>query len=108
MDTRSGHPSQEALDRLKAAGIKIYRTDFQGEILISTRGQGGDGETTTGGEPKPGEEMWAGRPALRDDSAKRGFIDFGDLPPAPKPKDEARSNSNAKNTNSNAKRAGGR
>jgi hypothetical protein len=53
--------------------------------------------------------MWAGRAALRDDSAKRGFIDFGDLPPAPKPKDEARSNSNSKsNANANAKRAGGR
>jgi len=108
IDNRYGHPSQEALDRLKAAGVKIYRTDFQGEILISTRGQENDVKITTAREPKPSEDMWAGRPALRDDSAKKGFIDFGDLPPAPKPKDEARSNSNAKNANSNAKRAGGR
>jgi competence protein ComEC len=102
-DNRYGHPSQEALDRLKAAGVKIYRTDFQGEILISTRGQEGDAKVTTAREPKPNEDLWAGRQALRDDSARRGFIDFGDLPPAPKPKDEARANANAKNANANRK-----
>jgi beta-lactamase superfamily II metal-dependent hydrolase len=89
-DNRYGHPSQEALDRLKAAGIKIYRTDFGGEVLISTRGQEGDVKITTAREPKAGEDMWVGRQPLRDDSAKRGFIDFGDLPPPPKPKDEAK------------------
>ncbi|HYH86671.1 MAG TPA: ComEC/Rec2 family competence protein [Pyrinomonadaceae bacterium] len=103
MDNRYGHPSQEALDRLKAAGIKIYRTDFGGEVLISTRGQEGDVKITTAREPKAGEDIWAGRPALRDDSAKRGFIDFGDLPPAPKPKDEAKGTSNT----SKSKKAGG-
>jgi beta-lactamase superfamily II metal-dependent hydrolase len=107
MDNRYGHPSQEVLDRLKAAGVKVYRTDFQGEILISTRGQEGDAKVTTAREPKMNEDMWAGRQALRDDSARRGFIDFGDLPPAPKPRDEARSNSN-RNANSNARRTGTR
>ena len=100
-DNRYGHPSQEVLDRLKAAGVKVYRTDFQGEIVISTRGQEADAKVTTAREPRQDQDMWAGRPALRDDSARRGFIDFGDLPPAPKPKDEARGNANAK-------RAGGR
>jgi len=104
MDNRYGHPSQEALDRLKAAGVRIYRTDFQGEILISTRGQEGDTKITTAREPKPDQDLWAGRPAIRDDSARRGFIDFGDLPPAPKARDEARSNSNAKNANANRAR----
>jgi competence protein ComEC len=108
LDNRYGHPSQEVLDRLKAAQVRIYRTDFQGEIVISTRGQEGDVKITTAREPKQNEDMWAGRPALRDDSAKRGFIDFGDLPPAPKPKDEARSNSNARNSNANTKRSGAR
>ena len=108
MDNRYGHPSQEVLDRLKAAQVRIYRTDFQGEIVISTRGQEGDVKITTAREPKQNEDMWAGRQALRDDSARRGFIDFGDLPPAPKPKDEARSNSNARNSNSNSKRSGAR
>jgi competence protein ComEC len=105
-DNRYGHPSQEALDRLKAAGVKIYRTDFEGEIVISTRGQEGDVKIATAREPKGNEDMWAGRQALRDDSAKRGFIDFGDLPAPPKPKDEARSNSNAKNANTNKTRGG--
>jgi competence protein ComEC len=106
MDNRYGHPSQEVLDRLKAAQVKVYRTDFQGELLLTTRGQEGDLKITAAREPKPNEDMWAGRPALRDDSAKRGFIDFGDLPPAPKPKDEARSNSNARNANTNRSRGG--
>jgi hypothetical protein len=43
-------------------------------------------------------------PALRDDSAKRGFIDFGDLPPAPKPTPE-RANTNANNRNANSRNA---
>jgi competence protein ComEC len=106
MDNRYGHPSQEVLDRLKAAQVKLYRTDFQGEIAISTRGQEGDVKIVNARELKPNEDLWAGRQALRDDSAKRGFIDFGDLPPAPKPKDEARSNSNAKSTNTNRSRGG--
>ncbi len=108
LDNRYGHPSQEVLDRLKAAGVKIYRTDYQGDIIISTRGQESDAKVTTAREPKRNEDMWAGRQALRDDSSRRGFIDFGDLPPAPKPKDEARSNSNARNANSNARRTGTR
>ncbi len=29
---RYGHPSQEVLDRLRAANIQVYRTDLQGEI----------------------------------------------------------------------------
>ena len=106
-DNRYGHPSQEVLDRLKAAQVKVYRTDFQGEIVLSTRGQEGDLKIATAREPKPNEDMSAGRQALRDDSAKRGFIDFGDLPPAPKPKDAARANSNANARNSNANRARG-
>jgi competence protein ComEC len=107
-DNRYGLPAPDTLERLKAAGVRLYRTDMQGEITVSTRGQESDVKVTTAREPKPSEDMWAGRAALRDDSAKRGFIDFGDLPPAPKPKDEARSNSNANANakNTNARRAG--
>ncbi|HKU75080.1 MAG TPA: ComEC/Rec2 family competence protein, partial [Pyrinomonadaceae bacterium] len=41
---RYGHPSQAVLDRLKAANpnVKLYRTDLQGEITITTRGKDGD------------------------------------------------------------------
>ncbi|MCA1558179.1 MAG: hypothetical protein LC731_06530, partial [Acidobacteria bacterium] len=58
-DNRYGHPSQEALDRFKALGIKIYRTDLQGEITISTRGQGYQIQTARAATG----DLWAGRTA---------------------------------------------
>ncbi len=39
---RYGHPSQVVLDRLRAANVKLYRTDLQGEITITTRGKEND------------------------------------------------------------------
>ena len=30
-----GHPSDNVLERLKAIGVKIYRTDVMGEITIN-------------------------------------------------------------------------
>ncbi|HWS53893.1 MAG TPA: ComEC/Rec2 family competence protein [Pyrinomonadaceae bacterium] len=101
---RYGHPSQDVLNRLRAAQVRVYRTDFQGEIVITTKGAEDGYQVKTGREPKPNEDLWAGREALRDDSARRGFIDFGDLPPAPKPSpDRARANTN-RNANRNANR----
>src|SRR5437667_8325732 len=35
---RYGHPAQVVLDRLKAANAKVYRTDLQREITITTKG----------------------------------------------------------------------
>jgi competence protein ComEC len=97
---RYGHPAQEVLDRLRAAQVRIYRTDFQGELVITTKGEE-DYQVKAEREPKANEDLWAGREALRDDSSRRGFIDFGDLPPPPKPTpDRARANSNA-NRNAN-------
>jgi competence protein ComEC len=104
-DNRYGLPSQETLDRLKAANVRVYRTDQQGEITISTRGQKDDAKVTAAREPKQGQDIWAGLQPLRDDSAKRGFINYGDLPPAPKPT-PPRANTNA-NRNANS-RAGAR
>jgi competence protein ComEC len=101
-DNRYGLPAPDTLGRLKAAGVKLYRTDLQGEITISTRGQTDDVKITAAREPKQGQDIWAGLPALRDDSAKRGFINFGDLAPAPKPTPErANTNGNANNRNAN-------
>jgi competence protein ComEC len=37
-DNRYGHPSPEALDRLRTARVKVYRTDLQGQITITTNG----------------------------------------------------------------------
>ncbi|MDW7674674.1 MAG: stalk domain-containing protein [Bacillota bacterium] len=34
-----GHPTEEALNRLDAASVKIYRNDLHGDIIISTDGK---------------------------------------------------------------------
>ncbi|MBO4385210.1 MAG: MBL fold metallo-hydrolase [Clostridia bacterium] len=51
-----GHPSERCLERLKAAGAKILRTDVSGHIVISSDGERltvttGRGGTMTGGDP---------------------------------------------------------
>ncbi len=83
---RYGHPSQAVLDRLKAANpnVKLYRTDLQGEITITTRGKDGDMTIKTAKETT--EDMWAGRTAQKDDSSRSGFIAYGDFGPPPRPK----------------------
>ena len=37
-DNSYGHPTQEAMDRLSQAGTEIYRTDRQGNILVTVHG----------------------------------------------------------------------
>ncbi|MCA1626801.1 MAG: hypothetical protein LC742_02400, partial [Acidobacteria bacterium] len=100
-DNRYGHPSPEVLDRLKAAGVKLYRTDLQGEITITTRGTEEDSYQITT-EREPTEDLWAGRKAQRDDSSRSGFIQYGDFGPAPKKRDAGNKNANRRNA------AGGR
>jgi beta-lactamase superfamily II metal-dependent hydrolase len=80
---RYGHPSQAVLDRLRAANpnVKLYRTDLQGEITITTRGT--DIVVKTAKETT--EDLWAGRTAQKDDSSRSGFIAYGDFGPPPKP-----------------------
>lgn len=82
---RYGHPSQAVLDRLRAANanVKLYRTDLQGEITITTRGKEADMTIKTAKETT--EDMWAGRMAQKDDSSRTGFIAYGDFGPPPKP-----------------------
>lgn len=83
---RYGHPSQDVLDRLKAANsnVKLYRTDLQGEITMATRGQESDLAIKTAKETT--EDLWAGRTAQKDDSSRSGFIAYGDFGPPPRPK----------------------
>jgi competence protein ComEC len=83
---RYGHPAQAVLDRLKAAnpGLKLYRTDLQGEITITTRGK--DNDMTIKPAKETTEDMWAGRIAQKDDSSRSGFIAYGDFGPPPRPK----------------------
>ncbi|HEX5876007.1 MAG TPA: ComEC/Rec2 family competence protein [Pyrinomonadaceae bacterium] len=83
---RYGHPSQAVLDRLRAANpnVKLYRTDLQGEITITTRGQNGDAAVKAAKETT--EDLWAGRTAQKDDSSRSGFISYGDFGPPPRPR----------------------
>lgn len=79
---RYGHPSQIVLDRLKSMNTKIFRTDLQGEITITTRGKENDYVVKTAKETK--SELWVGRMAQKDDSTRSGFIAYGDFGPPPK------------------------
>ena len=83
---RYGHPSQAVLDRLRAANpnVKLYRTDLQGEITITTRGQNRDAAVKAAKETT--EDLWAGRTAQKDDSSRSGFISYGDFGPPPRPR----------------------
>lgn len=86
---RYGHPAQSVLDRLKAAGVKLYRTDLQGQLQITTIGKIKNGklyEIKTEKEEK--SDLWAGREGQYDDSSRRGFIAYGDFGPPPKPPKE--------------------
>lgn len=38
-DNQYGHPSQEAMQRFKAAGVKIFRTDEQGTVIAVSNGR---------------------------------------------------------------------
>jgi competence protein ComEC len=84
---RYGHPSQAVLERLRAANVKLYRTDLQGEITITTRGK--DNELTVKTAKETAEDLWAGRIAQKDDSSRSGFIAYGDFGPPPRPKPAA-------------------
>jgi competence protein ComEC len=81
---RYGHPSQVVLDRLKSMNTKIYRTDLQGEITITTKGRENDYVIKTAKESK--SDVWVGRLAQKDDSTRSGFIAYGDFGPPPKTK----------------------
>jgi hypothetical protein len=79
---RYGHPAQAVLDRLRAANIKLYRTDLQGEITITTRGREGDYVVKTAKDSTA--DLWLGRTAQKDDSSRSGFIAYGDFGPPPR------------------------
>ena len=79
---RYGHPSQVVLDRLKAVNAKLFRTDLQGEITITSRGKENDHLIKTTKEGAV--DVWAGRPGQKDDSTRSGFIAYGDFGPPPK------------------------
>ncbi len=86
---RYGHPAQAVLDRLKATNVKVFRTDLQGEVTITTRGKLDSSKfyvVKAAKETK--DDIWMGREAQKDDSSRSGFIAYGDFGPPPKPKTE--------------------
>ena len=84
---RYSHPSAEVLARLKAAEVKVFRTDLQGEITITTKGA-----DFSLREIKPAHDaasdVYTGRTGTKDDSERSGFITYGDFGPPPKQKAE--------------------
>lgn len=84
---RYSHPSQSVLDRLKGVNAKVYRTDLQGEITITTKGRLDSSKLY---DIKPAkeatEDVWLGREGSKDDSSRSGFIAYGDFGPPPKPR----------------------
>lgn len=84
---RYGHPAQVVLDRLKAIDAKVYRTDLQGEITITTTGRiKGDKAYEIKTAKEATSDVWTGREAQKDDSSRSGFIAYGDFGPPPKEK----------------------
>lgn len=81
---RYGHPSPDVLARLKAAGVKLYRTDLQGEITIISKGEGYEIKTAK----EATSDLWAGREAQKDDAARSGFVSYGDFGPPPRERKE--------------------
>lgn len=100
---RYGHPNQEVLDRLRAANVRVYRTDLQGDITITTNGKEMLDIKT---EREPAGDLYQGREPERDDSTKRGFISYAD-DPLPKNRNQNSANSNA-NSNRRAANTSGR
>lgn len=84
---RYSHPSQSVLDLLNNARVKLYRTDLQGEITITTKGRLDSAKLY---DIKPAkeatEDVWKGREGSKDDSSRSGFIAYGDFGPPPKPR----------------------
>ena len=60
-------PAQASLDRLKAANAKLYRTDLQGEITITTKGKrdSSGNLTRSRGRKKPPKISGLGREGQR-------------------------------------------
>jgi competence protein ComEC len=65
-DNRYGHPNQDTLDRFRRLGLKVHRTDLEGEVTILSRGNGYEirpERAATG-------DVWAGRTPPKDDAAR--------------------------------------
>jgi hypothetical protein len=88
-DNPYGHPTEEALSRLAAADVEIYRTNRQGEITVSTTGIGHEvkaeraGSKTASTLPPESQERYTEPPVQEPDyettSALSEDLPLGDL-----------------------------
>ncbi|OYT72866.1 MAG: hypothetical protein CFK52_03430 [Chloracidobacterium sp. CP2_5A] len=63
---RYGHPAQATLDRLRRAGVTLYRTDLHGDITIAANGEG---RIVTTARQAADADLWRGRrPEASNDS----------------------------------------
>ena len=67
-DNKYGHPTQETLDRLRAAQVQVYRTDLEGEIEVASDGNGFQIQPARQAEAAA---LWQGRQATQSD-VRRG------------------------------------
>lgn len=67
-DNKYGHPTQETLDRLRAAQVRVYRTDLEGELEIASDGNGFQIQPARQAEAAA---LWQGRQATQSD-VRRG------------------------------------
>jgi len=75
------------LDHLKSIGARVYRTDLQGEITITSTGKmKGDKAYEIKTTKEATSDVWVGREGQKDDSSRSGFIAYGDFGPPPKEK----------------------
>jgi len=63
-DNEYGHPSQPLLDRLRKNNIQLYRTDLQGEIVVTSDGN----SYNVRAAHEATEALWAGRRARIEDT----------------------------------------
>src|SRR5213594_2685837 len=86
---RYGHPAKVVLDHLKSIGTRVYRTDLQGEITITSTGKmKGDKAYEIKTAKEATSDVWIGREGQKDDSSRSGFIAYGDFGPPPKERTE--------------------
>lgn len=86
VDNSYGHPTEEALSRVREVGAEIYRTDRQGEITVTSDGVSYRVETERAGTtgppvPAPGAEEAPPPPAAQEPTPEPASEPEVELPP---------------------------
>jgi beta-lactamase superfamily II metal-dependent hydrolase len=81
IDNDYGHPNQSTLDRLRALGVNLHRTDLEGDIAIASNGE----QFQVSGSHPPTAEIWTGRTSKSGDDSGSGDL-FNNTPAGKKAK----------------------